>query len=363
MRTATLHVLVLATQLAACQSDSVALDGSCVERCDGQGSDASAPPPASVPVATKPWHTFHGARFLGLFAVPVGVMIVHARGASVLARDETESTAWASSRELSAAAFDGTHLAVSSATELEIRSAQFDSLRAVTLEGRCDFAAFAASDTVICAPNASESVGTVSTYDIVSGTLVGRSLGLQYEGAPSIRVVPGRAQLVQYRSGLGLYAMEAAGQLRLLGKAEHHSARHAEFLHVTEPTLVTDGGELLRLSDSLECDAEPSGCFRSAGLLGKGTNEVITLIHPLRDGGVFTVVYPNDRGPSARRVIAIQRYDLTTRAIVAQKVYDFGDDLVIAVQYDEVADKLWTALAPNSWTPGSSFRVLLLDYR
>ncbi|RYZ56679.1 MAG: hypothetical protein EOP08_18080, partial [Proteobacteria bacterium] len=214
-------------------------------------------------------------RFLGLFAVPAGVMTV------------------------------------SSATELEVRSAQFDSLRAVPLEGRCDFAAFAASDTVICAPNASESVGTVSTYDIASGTLVGRSLGLRYEGAPSLRTVPGRAQIVQYKGGLALHSMEPRGQLRLLGKAEHHSAQHAEFLHVAEPTLVTDGGELLRLSDSLECDAEPSGCFHSAGLLGKGTNEVITLLHPLRDGGVFTVAYPKDRGPSARRAIAIQRFDPT----------------------------------------------------
>lgn len=351
---------VLLVALAACQTDAPPDETRCLEGCDVR-APADAAPTADAGSAPKPWHAIHHVQFLGLFTVASGALVVHSEGAVTLARDETLTSAWASPKALTAAAFDGTRLVVADAKELEVRSLQYEAIRTVTLEGKCDFATFAAEHTVICAPKTHNSDGTVSNYDIESGNLVGRSLGLAYEGMPPLRAVPGREQLAQY-SPLALYAMEPAGQLQLLGKGPY-GGNNAEFLRSGESTLLLDSGEFVRVSNSRTCDTEPLGCFQTAGLLGLGVGEKIQAFQALADGGLLTVIYSSERHPAAPKVVALQLRDVTTRSIVAQKLYDFGDDSVTAVRYDEVADQVWVVVSEAHSSPGSSFRVRLLDYR
>jgi hypothetical protein len=318
----------------------------------GSGGSAGTGGMAGAPGALGALLASGTSTLLDVFDGAAGIFVVTSNSISVVDREGSPIRELVAPREITAAAFDGTRLAVFDRAFLKVYDATLTETASASL-------------TEICA--AGEIVGSFAlcgnedtfdhvfyAYDLVSGALVKTTPAASAYQGVSMRAVPGTSDFVSTRDGSSpndfyLYSTNAAGDVASHGDSQYHGDFRVSMVFTFEGNpathLITEEG--LRLSIYAEgCMAGTAfnqACFVRDGQLGtlRGSEHFVGLDQGA-DGKIYGLADPaayNTRPLCSQGCLA-QRLDPVERVIEAETLYSVSAENIVAVRYDETSSRL-----------------------
>ena len=133
---------------------------------------------------------------LDVFVAQAGVIVVDNASVSLIGRDATVLRSVPFTRQITAAAFDGTTLVIADTAKLTVLSPALDVGPTATLVATCADAVLLGGNDLVCAPNG-DTGRIYATYDVSTNppTYLTNSGGYLYEGTPMFPV-PGTTEFV-----------------------------------------------------------------------------------------------------------------------------------------------------------------------
>jgi hypothetical protein len=317
-----------------------------------------------------------------VFVSAAGVIVVTTDAVTLVDRAGAVQGTYASPREITAAAFDGTSLVVFDKAFLVVLGPTLAPSAVMTaLVEVCASAAFVGGDRVVCG-SAKDFGRSFYAFNATTGAaLQTTAMSVTYHGLP-MRRVPGKDDFVTVSVGTSpsdffLHTVDATSKVAFISDSPYHGdfAVSMAFSFEGNPAhhVVTEEGLLLNIYDpACVVGRTPAQCFVKDGMLGtlRGTQRFIGMA----DDGTNMVYGLVDSGPPSgfayRRCASgclAQRVDGDQRVVGAEKLYDVDVGAVIATRHDAMSNALVVGFRRSgSYSPGvdpyPGYRVELLKY-
>jgi hypothetical protein len=316
-----------------------------------------------------------------VFVSAPGVIVVTADAVTLVDRMGAVQQTYASPREITAAAFDGSSLAVFDKAFLVVLGPTLAATPVMTsLVEMCASAAFVGGDRVIC--GSAKDFGRVFyAYNAKTGAALQTTMNITYHGLP-MRRVPGKDDIVTVSVGTSpsdffLHTVDAASKVTFVSDSPYHGDFAVSMAYAFEGSpahhVVTEEGLLLNIYDpACAVGRTTAQCFVKDGMLGtlRGTQRFIgmaddgsNVVYGLVDGPPSG--YPTKRCTSG---CLAQRIDGDQRVVSSEKLYDLDVGAVVATRHDAVSNALVAGFRRSgNYSPGvdpyPGYRVELLKYQ
>ncbi len=288
---------------------------------------------------------------IDLFVVDAGVIVIDTSSVSLIGRDAKVIKAVPFSRQITAAAFDGTTLVIADAAELTVMSTALDVGPTAFLTVSCASAVLVGENHFVCGP-ANDWDRVFYTYDIGMNppAQIAASGQYTYDGIP-MRRVPGADAFVTVTLDLSppsFYLFQVAadtGVTSILGGSpfDAYDANQVFAFDGTPAThMIQDQGDIVGLTGSgcQSMQSYNSGCFAQTGVLGtlrtgqryvglgdNGAGQLVAVV------GQSTYTYPY--GSACASGCPIQLIDIASRTVLQQQSYTIADlASVVRAAYD-----------------------------
>jgi len=337
----------------------------------GNNADAASDAPT---LATGKLLSSGTSRLIDVFVGDSGIFVVAVDSLSVVDRAGVVLHTLAAPREITAAAFDGTTLAVADKAFLKVYSTDLTEVASPALTEACVSVAIASGNRVVCAGTAS-SPTKFYTFNATNGTLILMSSVSSGTTPVPLRRVPGRDDLVTVNSSaFRLLRIDGASQVTLVGESLFgHMYRTSPvfgFTGMTSDHLITDDAILANIY-AVQCvpsSTTTPECFVQDGALGtlRGMERFIGLEGDDASGKAHALVdTPSSFGLSGcRSGCAVQSIDVAGRIVETSKLYALDLGQTVAARHDAKAGALVAGFSrPTSGsTTSPGYRVELLGY-
>jgi hypothetical protein len=347
----------------------------------GQGGSSGPLPPGGVVLSEG------ATKLIDLFVTATGVVIVRADGVAIVGRDGAPIAQWPAPREVTAAAFDGERLVVADHDSFTVLAPDLTPLvGGGDLAKPCRTALLMSGGRFICNLESDDHGAAPIVYELQSGAALATVDGF-YQGEP-VRRVPGTDDFVtaivsSSPADYQLSRLLATHEVVSLGQSPYHGAFEISgaFAFYGNPAthLITPEGVMLAIY-APGCDLLSNGsdkCFVKDGNLGtlRGPERFVAFAdnEPGSLGALADLAPPPDYKPfdDPAELCAVgcrvQRIDVTSRLVLAEKTYRLGIRRIVAVAHDATVPGLLLGYAMPSLTgapldPPSGYRVELLSY-
>ena len=319
------------------------------------------------------------ARVIGpvnVFATPGGILVVRSGFVALVDRSGAELRRWTAPREITAAAFDGTHLAVADRAMLNVLSPSLDVRASAPLTDTCVTGVIVSGPRFICGP-AADWDRIFYIHELPSGRLLARSTPYTYQGTP-MRRVPGRddfTTVTTNSSPSDIYLQRVTGDNRVISFRD--SPYHGDFsitdtyAFIGDPAthVVTVGGILLQIYVP-GCDSGDAGfrgtCFTRDGTLGTlRTGERFVALTEVTATTIAALVDRGDSFGTACQVgCDLQRIDVTGRTVSSTRTHTLASlQRVVVARYDEYGDRLLVGYSTGDrFGSATGHRLLMLAF-
>ncbi|MGC4117968.1 MAG: hypothetical protein QM765_26150 [Myxococcales bacterium] len=201
---------------------------------------------------------------IDFFPVPSGLIVVRKTGIDLLDGANTLMATVSSPREITAAGFDGTLLAVADKAMLSVYDVSLSVLRTVMLTESCASAVVVSGARFVCGPS-NDWDRVFSIYDLTTGAKLATSSPRTYEGTP-MRRVPGTDDFITVTTNLSpsdfyLHRVGSDHTLAFYGDSPYHGDFAATM------AFAFDGAppEHLIQSDGIFLEIYTQGCVANSG--------------------------------------------------------------------------------------------------
>lgn len=307
---------------------SASADDGPMTSADGTGdpTDGGPPPADGTQVAA-------GENFVDAFFTPNGLIVVHAGGAQLVARDGTLVLDYASPRTITAADWADELLVLADAASFVTLDAEFAVVGTGLLTESCLGVAITSGARVACGPE-NDWDRVFYTYDAIGGELLATSMPYTYNGIP-MRRVPGFDEFVSVTHDLSpsdfhLYAVDAASDTVVyVNESPYHGdfAVRLGYAFAGDPAthVITEQGHLLLIHGDgcVIGSVFESGCFIKDGELGTLPADASTYdsLREAADGTVYGLVGSGDyyyTDPPCQSSCTLQHIDVTNRVVLGE---------------------------------------------
>jgi hypothetical protein len=318
------------------------------------------------------------SKLIDVFVFSGGVIVVTADSVSVVDRTGAQLHMLTAPREITAAAFDGTTLAVADKAILTTYTTDLTQIAPATLTEACVGVAMVSAGRVLCSGPGNFPT-KFYTFNAMTGALVLTSMVSGANGKPLVHVL-GKDDLVsldQSSSAFQLLRIDATSLVSTVGSSPFGHTYHASsvFAFSGNPAnhIVTEDGIFANIYSAM-CDkafTTSAQCFVQDGVLGtlRGTEKFIALDGADGAGKVYALVdTPTTTFDSMHCVggCSVERVDTMNRIVEAKKPYSLDLGQAVTARHDAVSNALVVGFvkpAPFSSTaPYPGFRVELLTY-
>ena len=314
---------------------------------------------------------------INAFAVPEGIIVVHAGYVAVVDRAGAELRRWTPPREITAAAFDGTWLAVADRAMLNVLTASLELRGSGALTDSCVTGVIISGPRFVCGP-AADWDRVFYVHELPSGRRLSSAGSFTYEGTP-MRRVPGRDDFTTVTTNLSpsdIYLKRVTAENTVVSFRD--SPYHGDFAitdtyaFVGDPAthVVTVGGLLLQIYVP-GCDTPDAGfrgtCFTRDGTLGTlRTGErfvALTEVSPSSIAGLVDTSASSFDAPCTTGC-AVQRIDVTGRAVTSTRMHTISSlQRVIFARHDPYGDRLLLGYSTGDrFGMATGHRLLMLAY-
>ena len=315
---------------------------------------------------------------LDVFVAQAGVIVVDNASVSLIGRDATVLRSVPFTRQITAAAFDGTTLVIADTAKLTVMSPALDVGPTATLVATCADAVLLGGNDLVCAPNG-DTGRIYATYDVSTNPpmYLTNSGGYLYEGTPMFPV-PGTTEFVTVTlekapPSFELFQVASTGFVTWSGSSPFDS-------YAATPILAFDGtpathmiqqqGDILGITAN-DCPGGNFGCFPQTGALGTlqtGQSNIA-----MADDGAGKVIALVSSSPSANLPdgtpcasgCPLQLIDIATQTIALEQTYTIGDlSTVVRARYDPACATAilgYTTIAAGA-TATNGYRVQQLAF-
>ena len=285
-----------------------------------------------------------------LFVTEAGVLLVFTDEIRLVSRAGTTLNSLSSSREITAAAFEGSTLVVTDKAKFTSYDSSLQTIVSANLATGCSSAVLIDGGRFVCGQDVDWD-RVYYTYDTQSGALLASSIQYTYEGL-TMRRVPGLNEFVAVEvesspANLFLYQVGADGEASILGGSDFETSDpSAVYAFVGNPAtqvVVQDGAMLDIPGDACNGAQFSEGCLSQHGELGTLTgSQTFIGMDSDSSGQLYTLV---DLSPSfdahCGGGCTAQHIDVASRSVVRQSLHNLGTiSGVIGVRYDSFADTL-----------------------
>jgi hypothetical protein len=249
----------------------------------------------------------------------------------VIARTGAQLAQWTSPRQITAAAFDGTRLAIADRAAITSFDVGLVQTSSGFLVEECASGVLLSCGRFVCG-NADDSAHVFYTFDLATGAEIARSIS-NYWGGTLMRRVPGVEAFATVSVGYSpadffYYRAEPSGRAVLGAESPYHGAFAVNEVYAFHGSpalyMVTSEGRYLRLDDCLGATypAPATGCLTLDGTLGTliGT-ETFVAMETGADGKLYTLTgtpSPSYTDTPCTSGCRVQRIDLDTHLVLAQ---------------------------------------------
>jgi hypothetical protein len=348
---------------------------SCTSGSGGSGGRNNADAANDAPtLATGKLLSSGTSRLIDVFVGDSGIFVVAIDSVSVVDRAGVVIHALPAPREITAAAFDGTTLAVADKAFLKMYSTDLTEVASPALTESCVSVAIASGNRVLCA-GAATFPTKFYTFDATNGTLILMSSVSSGSTAVPMRRVPGKDDLVTLdSSNFRLLRIDGTSQVTALGESPFSHMYRASpvfgFTGTTSDHLVTEDAILANIyaAQCVPSSTTTPQCFVQDGALGtlRGMERFIGLDGDDASGKAHALVDTTSSFGLAgcRSGCAVQSIDVAGRIVETSKLYALDLGQTVAVRHDAKADALIAGFSRptggSSTSPG--YRVELLGY-
>jgi hypothetical protein len=315
------------------------------------------------------------SRLVDVFVGDAGIFVVAADSVIVVDRAGTVLHMLAAPREVTAAAFDGTTLAVADKAFLKVYTIDLTEVASPALTEACVSLAIASGNRVLCA-GASTFPSKFYAFDATKGTPLMTSSVSSGSSVP-LRRVPGKDDLVTLDSSVfRLLRVDAASLVTVVGASPFNHMYRAStvFGFVGNPAdhLITEDAILANIYDALcaPSSTTTAQCFVQDGALGtlRGMERFIGLEGSDGSGKAHALVATTSSSFGSavcRAGCSAQSIDVVGRVVESSKPYSLDLGQSVAVRHDAKADALVVGFArpTGAASPSPGYRVELLSYR
>lgn len=310
------------------------------------------------------------------FATPAGILVVHAGHVALVDRGGAELRRWTPPREITAAAFDGTYLAVADRAVLNVLSPSLEERGSAPLTDTCVTGVIVSGPRFVCGP-AADWDRVFYVHELPSGRQLARSAPYTYQGTP-MRRVTGRDDFTTVTTNLSpsdiyLQRVTADGQVVSFGDSPYHGDFSVTdtYAFVGDPAthVLTVGGILLQIYAS-GCESRDAGfrggCFTRDGTVG--TLRAGERFVALTEVGATSVAALVDRSGTfdlpCQSGCDLQRIDVPGRAVSSTRSHAVPSlQRVTVVRYDAHADRLLLGYSTGDRFGGATgHRLLMLSF-
>ncbi|MFO0560933.1 MAG: hypothetical protein U0269_23140 [Polyangiales bacterium] len=317
-------------------------------------------------------------RIVDAFVIEAGIIIVRPTLVVIVNRAGAVLRSWMAPREITAAAFDGTWLAVADRAMLNVFDTSLAMMSSTTLREPCVTAAILPGLRFVCGP-AGDWDRTFGVHQLPSGAALAASGRFTYEGTP-MRRVPGRDDFTTVTTNLSpsdFYLKRLMPDNSIVSFRD--SPYHGDFpvtnvyAFIGDPAthVVTHEGILLQIYAPTCRGSTPPGtgaCFIRDGNLGTlSTGQTfvgMTEISATQLVGITAMAagFPPDSLCGAG--CAIQRIDANTRTILSSGTLAAPSVQAISVvRYDRWTDRALVAYSlGRRFDPPTGYNVELLSF-
>ncbi|MDO9018308.1 MAG: hypothetical protein Q8S73_12180 [Deltaproteobacteria bacterium] len=311
------------------------------------------------------------------FAVPAGIIVVTADAVVLRGRDGAEIARWTSAREITAAAFDGTYLAVADRAAMTALSPALAVLGTANVTDACAQVVFVGGARAVCGP-ANDWDRVFDTYQLPAMRRLNRSAPFTYHGIP-MRRVPGRDDFTTVTTGLSpsdinVYRVAASHAALYMGESPYHGAfpvtNTYAFVGLPATHVVTVSGVIL--------DIYPPTCVPMDGRFGTGCFVRDGNLGTLRSGESFVALTEVSAtaiaalvgtgtgfsSPACAGGCTLQRIEVAARTVTSTRAHTIaGVAAVVVARHDPYADRFVLGFRSGSdpFRP-AGYRVELLAY-
>jgi hypothetical protein len=307
---------------------------------------------------------------IDLFVVPAGVIVVRSQSLSLIERDGTVIANIAAPREITAAAFDGTHLAVADMAMVIYYDSDLTKLGQFNLTESCADAVIVSNHRFVCGPS-NDWDRIFYTFDLQTGSSLATSDPYTYNGTP-MRRVPGTDYFVTVTinsspSDFHLYEVGADHKAVYIGESPYHGDVVATMIYAFDKGsvhLINQEGTMLKVVGQDCTNSFTSDCFVKDGVLGTlKSDESFVALADDNAGTIFAITSNSNSwdSPCANGCQA-QQIDVASRSITSQKTHTIPvvDYRIDISAYDSYCPSLVVAYQSSETNP--TYRVDVLDF-
>lgn len=308
---------------------------------------------------------------IDLFAVPAGIIAVRSQSLSLIERDGTVKTSVTAPREITAAAFDGQHLAVADRAMVVDYSPALVQMGQLNLTESCADAVIVSGHRFVCGP-ANDWDRVFYTYDLQTGAQLASSDEYTYNGIP-MRRVPGTDYFVTVTVGSSpsdfhLYQVASDHKAVYIGESPYHGDISATMVFAFDQGsvhLINRLGTMLKIVGQNCNNSMASDCFVKDGVLGtlKAKEHFLALVDD-GAGTLFSLTRSDSNSWDAPcgSGCAVQKIDVANRTIASQKTHTLpiNDRGIKASAFDPHCPSLIIGYEEEGTTP--AHRVDILDF-
>lgn len=257
-------------------------------------------------------------------------------------------------REITAAAFDGTHLVIADKTMFTTYDTSLSKLVEASVLEECASGVLLSGPRFVCGPG-NDWDRIFYTFDALTGDLLASSLPYTYNGVP-MRRIPGTDDFITVTvdsspSDFHLYLVGPTGEAVYSGESPYHGDFPVldtyAFDGAPATHLFTHEGLALAIYGSGCTPGDPysSGCFVKDGTLGTLTGAQVFRGMDSAEGKVFGLVDPAGWTweDSCAGGCLVQRIDAASHTVEAQSIHAFSMSNVAAVRHDPISNALLVA--------------------
>jgi hypothetical protein len=282
-------------------------------------------------------------------------------------------------REVTSASFDGTVLGVADRAMLNAFAVDLSPMGSWLLQEACASSVMVSGTRFVCGPK-NDWDRVFYTYELTTGRLVASSHKYTYNGIPMTRV-SGTDDFVTVTVGSSpsdfhLYRTLPSGEVTFLNESPYHGdfgVNNVFGFDGTPPVhLATFEGLLLRINAATcgpQSNSTVNGCFLKDGSLGTltGAQRFVAMTDD-GAGSVFGLVDPardSFSDNACQSKCLLQKIDVPTRKVQAQKTYAFQPGAIRVMRYDPPSKRIIFGYAPPSPRfdqPAPGYTLDLLGY-
>jgi hypothetical protein len=362
-------------QFSACDCpvvDAGGFGGSINPGDAGGGIDGSA-------LATGTLLSSGMSRLIDVFVASAGVIVVTTDAITVADRTGKQLNMVTAPREITAAAFEGSTLAIADKAILTTYTPDLAPIGMATLTESCVSLAMVSGGRVICGGQANFPTKLYAFNAMTGAAIRTASLSNQVNGP--LRHVLGKDDLVGAQSstsGFMLLRVDASSMVAIMGSSPfghmYHASQVYAFAGNPADHLITEDGLFANIYAPM-CDPSfttSAQCFVQDGALGtlRGTEKFIGLDGADGSGKAYALVDTPTSTFDTRHCVggcAVESIDVAMRVVQTKKAYSLDLGLVVAARHDATSNTLVVGYArpgasSSPSTPYPGFRVELLSY-